>query len=83
MLVICTGLEANSNAVNVSHSFSLDATSSWGFNGHGHDHEPSSFDQFIHGHNIGLTQPGMPVELQNTRNTQIIPPHDFDCFCPE
>ncbi|KAI7749130.1 hypothetical protein M8C21_020816 [Ambrosia artemisiifolia] len=74
------GLEANSSSINgmeVHHSFPLEATSSWGFRGR---EEPSSFDQFIHGHNIGLMQPGVPLELQSTRNTQI-PNDNFDCFC--
>ncbi|MFS7981514.1 hypothetical protein Hanom_Chr10g00951821 [Helianthus anomalus] len=60
----------------VHHSFSLEGTSSWGFRGY---EEPSSFDHFIHGHDTNLTQPGMPLEMQSTHNTQI--PPDFDCFC--
>ncbi|KAD6794890.1 hypothetical protein E3N88_05786 [Mikania micrantha] len=73
-------LEANlSNVMEVHHSFSLEATSSWDFRGH---EEPSSFDQFIHGHHIA-TEPGsMPLDMQSTRNmTQI--PHDFDYFCSD
>ncbi|XP_076955908.1 teosinte glume architecture 1-like [Bidens hawaiensis] len=72
------GLEANSSSINameVNHSPALEATSSWGFRGH---EEPPSFDQFIHGHNIGLMQPETSLEMQPTRNTQL--PHDFDCF---
>ncbi|XP_076908823.1 squamosa promoter-binding protein-like 15 [Bidens hawaiensis] len=72
------GLEANSSSINameVNHSFALEAASSWSFRGH---EEPSSFDQFIHGHNVGLTQPETPLEMQPTRNAQI--PRDFDCF---
>ncbi|KAL4590099.1 hypothetical protein LXL04_003018 [Taraxacum kok-saghyz] len=73
------GLETNSNMIytmEVQHGFSLQTTTSWGFNGPG---EPSSFDQYIHGHNIDLTQPDMPLELQNNCNDQISP-HNFDCF---
>ncbi|KAI3775264.1 hypothetical protein L1987_49835 [Smallanthus sonchifolius] len=80
------GLEANSSsitAMEVHHSFSLDAASSWGVRGH---EEPSSFDQFIHGHNINLMQPGMPLEIQNFHrlfvgvkptNDSNIPPHTY------
>ncbi|KAL8189477.1 hypothetical protein R6Q57_029043 [Mikania cordata] len=74
------GLETNlSNVMEVHHSFSLEPTSCWDFRGH---EEPSSFDQFIHGHHIA-TQPGsMPLDMQSTRNmTQI--PHDFDYFCSD
>ncbi|KAI3524104.1 hypothetical protein L1887_02756 [Cichorium endivia] len=73
------GLVTNSSmiyAMEVQHAFSLQTTSSWGFNGPG---EPSSFDQFIHGPNIDLTQPDMPLEVQDSCNDQI-PHHNFDCF---
>ncbi|KAJ0744782.1 putative transcription factor SBP family [Helianthus annuus] len=73
------GLEAissSTNAMEVHHSFSLEGASSWGFRGY---EEPSSFDEFIHGHGTSLTQPGMQLEMQSTHNTQI--PPDFDCFC--
>ncbi|CAI9285439.1 unnamed protein product [Lactuca saligna] len=73
------GLESNSNMIytmEAQHAYSLQTTTSWGFNGPG---EPSSFDQFIHGNNIDLTQTEMPLELQNSCNDQI-PHHNFDYF---
>ncbi|KAK9078928.1 hypothetical protein SSX86_002987 [Deinandra increscens subsp. villosa] len=79
MRVNRNGLEASSSSINameVHHSFSHETASSWGFRGH---EEPSSFDQFIHGQNIGLAQPGMPLEMQSTNNNAQMP-HDFDCF---
>ncbi|KAJ9538503.1 hypothetical protein OSB04_031236 [Centaurea solstitialis] len=81
-LLIFIGFEVNSNSrdmMDVRHAFSsMMVTNSWNFNGL--EEHSSSFDHFVHGDNIGLTQVGMPPNLQSTHNSQV-PPHDFDCFC--
>ncbi|KAJ9538442.1 hypothetical protein OSB04_031175 [Centaurea solstitialis] len=71
--------EVNSNSRDMMdgrHAFSsMMVTNSWNFNGL--EEHSSSFDHFVHGDNIGLTQVGMPPNLQSTHNSQV-PPHDFD-----
>ncbi|XP_042753409.1 squamosa promoter-binding-like protein 3 [Lactuca sativa] len=63
------GIDATPNSMlsgDVRHAFSLLSTSSWPSNW---PEEASSFDQFGQSNSISLSQPGMPLELQNTTNT--------------
>ncbi|CAI9298076.1 unnamed protein product [Lactuca saligna] len=72
------GIDATPNSMlsgDVRHAFSLLSTSSWPSNW---PEEASSFDQFEQSNSISLSQPGMPLELQNTTNaTQLQNFHSF------
>ncbi|KAI7747067.1 hypothetical protein M8C21_002503 [Ambrosia artemisiifolia] len=68
----------------VRNAFSLLSTSSWSSSW---PEEPSSFDQFAHGNSISLSQPRVPLELQNTTSNSHLqdfhsfrPPHAFEGF---
>ncbi|CAH1432552.1 unnamed protein product [Lactuca virosa] len=63
------GIDTTPNSMlsgDARHAFSLLSTSSWPSNW---PEEASSFDQFGQSNSISLSQPGMPLELQNTTNT--------------
>lgn len=67
----------------VRHAFSLLSTNSWPSNWD----ESSSFDRFAQANSISLSQPGMPLEPQNTTNAGQLQnfhsfksPHDFERF---